>query len=73
MHHFSKQLTVIDLVTARKILGKDVIIGVTASSKAEAIKAAEGGADYLGLGTVYATPTLVYCQTISERDMTILQ
>jgi len=48
-----------DLANARKILGKDAIIGVTASSEEEAIRAAEGGAEYLGIGTVYATLTYV--------------
>ncbi|KAL1305828.1 hypothetical protein AAFC00_003989 [Neodothiora populina] len=47
----------IDLTSARKILGKDAIIGVTANSLEEAEIAAAGGADYLGLGTVFATPT----------------
>lgn len=42
---------------ARKLLGPDKIIGVTASSKEEAIKACEAGASYLGLGTVFATQT----------------
>jgi thiamine-phosphate diphosphorylase/hydroxyethylthiazole kinase len=42
---------------ARKLLGPDKIIGVTASSKEEALKACEMGADYLGIGTVYATQT----------------
>ncbi|KAL7901035.1 Hydroxyethylthiazole kinase family domain-containing protein [Trichoderma sp. SZMC 28014] len=42
---------------ARKLLGPDKIIGVTASSVQEALKACEAGADYLGLGTVYATQT----------------
>ena len=46
-----------DLGTARKILGPDAIIGVTANSMAEATEAASGGANYLGIGTVYATPT----------------
>ncbi|KAK3295981.1 Hydroxyethylthiazole kinase family-domain-containing protein [Chaetomium fimeti] len=46
-----------DLSTARKLLGPDKIIGVTASTIDEALKACEGGADYLGIGTVYATPT----------------
>lgn len=46
-----------DLGTARKILGPDAIIGVTANSIEEAIEAASGGANYLGIGTVYATPT----------------
>ncbi|KAH6998687.1 Hydroxyethylthiazole kinase family-domain-containing protein [Ilyonectria sp. MPI-CAGE-AT-0026] len=42
---------------ARKLLGPAKIIGVTASSKEEALRACEAGADYLGLGTVYATQT----------------
>jgi thiamine-phosphate diphosphorylase/hydroxyethylthiazole kinase len=47
----------VDLSTARKLLGPDKIIGVTASTVDEALKACEGGVDYLGIGTVYATPT----------------
>ncbi|KAF2434439.1 TMP-TENI-domain-containing protein [Tothia fuscella] len=46
-----------DLATARNLLGKDAIIGVTAQSEEEALRAAGGDADYLGLGTVFATPT----------------
>ncbi|KAL2693856.1 hypothetical protein Neosp_000422 [[Neocosmospora] mangrovei] len=42
---------------ARSLLGPDKIIGVTASSVEEALKACEAGADYLGLGTVYSTQT----------------
>lgn len=42
---------------ARNLLGPDKIIGVTASSVEEALKACEAGADYLGLGTVYSTQT----------------
>lgn len=33
------------------------MIGVTANNLAEAVVATSGGADYLGIGTVYATPT----------------
>ncbi|KAK3906355.1 hypothetical protein C8A05DRAFT_11906 [Staphylotrichum tortipilum] len=46
-----------DLATARTLLGPDAIIGVTVSTVDEALTACEGGADYLGIGTVYATPT----------------
>ena len=46
-----------DLKTARRILGPDAIIGVTANNLSEAVIATSGGADYLGIGTVYATPT----------------
>lgn len=47
----------LDLKTARRILGPEAIIGVTANSEEEALVAARDGADYLGIGTVYATPT----------------
>jgi thiamine-phosphate diphosphorylase/hydroxyethylthiazole kinase len=47
----------LDLKTARRLLGPDAIIGVTANSEEEALEAAKDGANYLGIGTVYATPT----------------
>ena len=47
----------LDLKTARKLLGPNAIIGVTASNEDEALEAARDGADYLGIGTVYPTPT----------------
>lgn len=49
--------TISDLATARKLLGKDSIIGVTVSSVEEAHAACVGGADYLGIGTVFSTST----------------
>jgi thiamine-phosphate diphosphorylase/hydroxyethylthiazole kinase len=42
---------------ARQILGKNAIIGATVSSVEEARIAVERGADYLGIGTLYATNT----------------
>ncbi|KAL9117984.1 MAG: hypothetical protein Q9187_005476 [Circinaria calcarea] len=46
-----------DLKTARELLGHDAVIGVTCSSVEEACAAAMGGASYLGIGTVFTTPT----------------
>lgn len=46
-----------DLATAREILGPDAIIGVSAGTVGEALRACQGGADYLGIGTVYSTST----------------
>ncbi|KAM7215714.1 Hydroxyethylthiazole kinase family domain containing protein [Rhypophila decipiens] len=45
------------LSEARRLLGPDKIIGVSASDVREAITAANGGADYIGIGTVYSTQT----------------
>ena len=42
---------------ARKILGKGKIIGVTARTLEQAVKAQEEGADYLGVGAVFPTST----------------
>lgn len=42
---------------ARRLLGDDKIIGVSASTVDEAIEAAKGGADYIGIGAIYATNT----------------
>ena len=41
----------------REILGPDKILGVSASSLKEALKAVEDGADYLGVGAMFATGT----------------
>ena len=42
---------------ARKILGEDYIIGVSAHNPAEAKTALQSGADYLGCGAVFGTAT----------------
>lgn len=42
---------------ARKILGKDKIIGVSCHSLAQARQAQANGADYISIGPVFATPT----------------
>lgn len=41
----------------RKIIGEDKIIGVSAGNLKDALKAQEDGADYLGVGAMYATGT----------------
>ena len=44
---------------ARKILGKDKIIGATAKTVEQALDAYHQGADYLGVGAIYPTTTKV--------------
>jgi thiamine-phosphate diphosphorylase/hydroxyethylthiazole kinase len=56
------------LKTARKLLGKDAIIGVTVSTVEEAQKACREGADYLGIGTMFATPTYVLFNLLMRRS-----
>ncbi len=42
---------------ARRLLGDRVIVGVSVSTVAEARRAEADGADYLGVGPIFATPT----------------
>lgn len=42
---------------ARRLLGKEFIIGVSAHNPAEAVQAVSEGADYLGCGAVFGTAT----------------
>jgi len=52
---------------ARELLGPDAIVGVTASSIEESQEAIRNGADYLGVGTMFATPTYEYTSALPER------
>ena len=45
------------LSVARRLLPPNAIIGVSCTTPEHARKAVEGGADYVGLGAVYATST----------------
>jgi len=45
--------------TARRILGEDIIIGATAKTVPQATEAYIQGADYLGVGAIYPTTTKV--------------
>lgn len=44
---------------ARKLMGDDKIVGVTAKTVPQALEAFEQGADYLGCGAIYPTTTHV--------------
>lgn len=45
------------LEMAKGILGDSMIIGISAESLKDAVTAEKGGADYLGVSPIYATPT----------------
>jgi thiamine-phosphate pyrophosphorylase len=44
-------------VRARQLIGPDKLLGVSAETPAQAQQAERDGADYLGVGPVYATPS----------------
>lgn len=47
----------LDVNSARKILGEKAIIGISTHEPKQALKAEQDGADYIGVGPVFATPT----------------
>jgi thiamine-phosphate pyrophosphorylase len=47
----------IPLETARKIAAPSMVIGISAESVQDAVAAEAGGADYLGVSPIHATPT----------------
>ncbi|MDR3290193.1 MAG: thiamine phosphate synthase [Rickettsiales bacterium] len=59
----------IPCVIARNILGKNKIIGVSASNLQEAIQGEKDGADYLGVGAMYAQTTKKDARTTSFEEL----
>lgn len=57
---------------ARKILGKDYIIGVSAHNPAEAAEALQSGADYLGCGAVFGTATKADVKKLGTEGLTAI-
>lgn len=54
---------------ARKILGADKIIGVSAATTEEASKAQIDGADYLGVGAVFTTSTKTNTRPVTAETI----
>lgn len=46
-----------DIDSAREMLGENAIVGISTHAPEQALKAVEGGADYIGVGPVFVTPT----------------
>ena len=54
---------------ARKVIGKDMLLGVSAASVAEAVNAAKAGADYLGVGAMCPTGTKSDVVFVSTEEL----
>lgn len=54
---------------ARRILGKDKIIGITAPTPESAVKAQTDGADYLGVGAMFATATKADAKANTKENL----
>ena len=55
--------------SVRSILGRDKILGVSASTLEEALRAREDGADYLGVGAMFATGTKNDAKLVSMEEL----
>ena len=53
----------------REIVGPDMIVGVSAATIDEAVQAEQDGADYLGVGAMYATATKTDTRPVSMEEL----
>ena len=58
-----------DPAEARKLLGPDKIIGVTAKTIEQAVRAENAGADYLGVGAVFPTGSKLDAKRITMEQL----
>lgn len=54
---------------ARKVIGNDILLGVSVSSVGEAIDAVRAGADYLGVGAMFPTGTKPDAGFVSMEEL----
>lgn len=59
----------IPALVARKIIGKDMLLGVSVSTVREALQAKQDGADYLGVGAMFPTGTKEDAQAVSMEEL----
>lgn len=54
-----------DVKAARKRIGENMLLGVSAQTAEQAVKAQQAGADYIGVGTVFPTSTKLDADFVS--------
>ncbi len=59
----------IPVAAARKVIGKNMLLGVSASSLREAVRALKDGADYLGVGAMYPTQTKGDAEHVTKEEL----
>ena len=59
----------IPAAAARKIIGSDMLLGVSATSINEAIQAMNNGADYVGVGAMFPTRTKADANYVSMEEL----
>lgn len=61
------------LLVARKLVGEDMIIGVSATTLEEAMLAQKQGADYVGIGSMYPTSTKLDAKHVSLENLRLIR
>jgi len=59
----------IPATVARKMIGADMLLGVSATSVNEAVQAMNDGADYLGVGAMFPTGTKTDANFVSMDEL----
>lgn len=59
----------ISCAEARRIIGDKMILGVSAQTAEQAVKAENDGADYLGVGAVFSTSTKLDADSVSFAEL----
>lgn len=63
----------IPAAVARKLIGADMLLGVSAASVKEALQAEKDGADYLGVGAMFPTGTKTDADLVSMEELQIIR
>ena len=58
-----------DVAEVRRLVGQEMMIGVSVHTVEEARTAAEGGADYLGVGAMFATSTKTDASLVTKETL----
>lgn len=64
----AKEIKDITASVARKLIGRNKLLGVSASSLCEAVQAQNDGADYLGVGAMFPTRTKHDAKIVSMEE-----
>lgn len=58
-----------DVAAVRRLVGQEMMIGVSVHTVAEALQAVRNGADYLGVGAMFATSTKSDAELVSRETL----
>lgn len=56
-------------MVARKLIGEDKILGISAATLEDALKAEEDGADYVGIGAIFPTGTKLDADSVNIETL----